>query len=183
MLCINQQCRPVYAHLPDNPLHCSCDSQELWEWLRDHQKLILSPSDNNDIEFNSISKQKQTGIKDQQQQKHRSQEQPQLPPQYHHQATVMLADGEGIGDSVGQSSKLGYANVQLRCDQPAELHGRALMELEPQQFCDAPLILKVAIQDIQPYSVVVSWQSRDHSGLQGYHIIYHPLDSVAKEVF
>lgn len=45
--------------------------------------------------------------------------------------------------------------------------------MEPQQFCDAPLIPKMAIQDIQPYSVVVSWQSRDHLGLTGFEIVYH----------
>jgi hypothetical protein len=34
----------------------------------------------------------------------------------------------------------------------------------------------LAIQDIQPYSVLVSWQSRDHSGLSGYQVIYHSLE-------
>lgn len=48
--------------------------------------------------------------------------------------------------------------------------------MEPQDFCDAPLIMKVAIQDIQPYSVLVSWQSREHSGLSGYQVIYQSLD-------
>lgn len=48
--------------------------------------------------------------------------------------------------------------------------------MEPQDFCDAPLIMKLAIQDIQPYSVLVSWQSREHSGLSGYQVIYHSLE-------
>jgi hypothetical protein len=48
--------------------------------------------------------------------------------------------------------------------------------MEPQDFCDAPLIMKLAIQDIQPYSVLVSWQSREHSGLNGYQVIYHSLE-------
>lgn len=26
--------------LTENPLHCDCQAQELWEWMRDHQKLI-----------------------------------------------------------------------------------------------------------------------------------------------
>lgn len=43
-----------------------------------------------------------------------------------------------------------------------------------------PLILKLAIQDIQPYSVLVSWQSREHTGLHGYHVIYHSLDGVSE---
>lgn len=47
--------------------------------------------------------------------------------------------------------------------------------MEPQQFCDAPLIPKIAIQDIQPYSVIVSWQSREHLGLNGYEIVYHAI--------
>ncbi|CAD7090064.1 unnamed protein product [Hermetia illucens] len=99
--------------IEDNPLHCSCDSQELWEWLRDHQKWM---SENN--------------------------------------------------------------SNYLRCEQPGELRGKVFSKMEPQQFCDAPLILKLAIQDIQPYSVVVSWQSREHSGLNGYEIVYHSLDGV-----
>jgi hypothetical protein len=48
--------------------------------------------------------------------------------------------------------------------------------MEPQDFCDAPLIVKLAIQDIQPFSVLVSWQSREHSGLNGYQVIYHSLE-------
>lgn len=48
--------------------------------------------------------------------------------------------------------------------------------MEPQQFCDAPLIPKIAIQDIQPYSVIVSWQTtREHLGLSGYEIVYHAI--------
>lgn len=68
-----------------------------------------------------------------------------------------------------------YAS-HLRCDQPASLRGRILMEMEPHRFCDAPLILKVAIQDIQPYAVHVSWQTREHSGLHGYHVVYRSME-------
>uniref|UniRef100_A0A182W658 Fibronectin type-III domain-containing protein n=1 Tax=Anopheles minimus TaxID=112268 RepID=A0A182W658_9DIPT len=108
--------KPLETHLQqlrleDNPLVCSCDTQELWEWLSDHRKWAR-----------------------------------------------------------------GYDNV--RCEQPAEVQGKLLLTMEPQEFCDVPLILKIAIQDIQPYSVLVSWQSREHSGLHGYHIIYHSLDTV-----
>ncbi|XP_053678069.1 protein artichoke [Anopheles nili] len=108
--------KPLETHLQqlrleDNPLVCSCDTQELWEWLSDHRKWAR-----------------------------------------------------------------GYDNV--RCEQPAEAQGKLLLTMEPQEFCDVPLILKIAIQDIQPYSVLVSWQSREHSGLHGYHIIYHSLDAV-----
>ena len=67
-------------------------------------------------------------------------------------------------------------NNQLNCDQPASLRGKDFLKMEPQDFCDAPLIMKLAIQDIQPYSVLVSWQSREHSGLSGYQVIYHSLE-------
>lgn len=94
----------------ENPLYCGCESQELWEWLRDHQKLV-------------------------------------------------------------QPETRG-----LRCEHPPELRGRVFLDLEPEQFCSVPLVMKLAIQDIQPYSVLVSWQSRNHSGLHGYQVAYHSLD-------
>lgn len=50
--------------------------------------------------------------------------------------------------------------------------------MEPKEFCEAPIIAKLAIQDIQPYSVVVSWQGREHSGILGYQVVYHSLDTV-----
>ncbi|XP_067641986.1 uncharacterized protein [Eurosta solidaginis] len=96
--------------LEENPLHCSCDAQKLWEWLRDHRKWSQTGSDN-----------------------------------------------------------INY----LRCEHPAELRGKIFAKMEPQQFCDAPLIPKIAIQDIQPYSVIVSWLSREHLGLTGYEIVYY----------
>lgn len=65
---------------------------------------------------------------------------------------------------------------RLNCNQPDNLKGKDFLKMEPQDFCDAPLIMKLAIQDIQPYSVLVSWQSRDHSGLSGYQVIYHSLE-------
>lgn len=99
-----------YYFLSENPLFCGCESQELWEWLRDHQKLV-------------------------------------------------------------QPETRG-----LRCEQPPELRGRVFLDLEPEQFCSVPLVMKLAIQDIQPYSVLVSWQSRNHSGLHGYQVAYHSLD-------
>lgn len=102
----------VALFLAENPLHCSCDAQKLWEWLRDHRKWSLSPTGGDNINY-------------------------------------------------------------LRCEHPTELRGKVFGRMEPQQFCDAPLIPKMAIQDIQPYSVVVSWQSRDHLGLTGFEIVYH----------
>jgi hypothetical protein len=107
-----------------NPIHCSCESQELWEWLHDHLKWNLL---------------------------------------------------DGLS---GKSL--------LNCNQPEQLKGKDFLKMEPQDFCDAPLIMKLAIQDIQPYSVLVSWQSREHSGLSGYQVIYHSLevpDEVSLESF
>lgn len=137
---------------------------------------MRSPSDDNKgSEVYSFGKQPQSGSKEQE----NSRDSNLIHSQKYQQA-FLLDDGEisgDAGDFANQERKTG--TLQLMCDQPSELHGRALIDLQPQSFCNAPLIVKVAIQDIQPYSVVVSWQSREHSGLQGYHIIYHPLDSNA----
>lgn len=113
----------------ENPLVCGCESQELWEWLRDHQKLV---------------------------------------------------SGVGGGRGRGRNG-VGVGDVEdglLKCQQPPELQGLVFLDLDPHEFCSAPLILKLAIQDIQPFSVLVSWQSRNHSGLHGYQVAYHALDNV-----
>ncbi|XP_046613939.1 protein artichoke [Neodiprion virginianus] len=113
----------------ENPLHCGCESQELWEWLRDHQKLV-----------GGVGRGRGRG-----------------------------RGGVGVGDVEGGL---------LRCEQPPELRGLVFLDLDPHAFCSAPLVLKLAIQDIQPFSVLVSWQSRNHSGLYGYQVAYHALDNV-----
>lgn len=111
----------------ENPLHCDCDSQELWEWLRDHQKLV----------------------------------------------------GGGMSRNRGGGLRMNDMDGGLlRCEQPPELRGLVFLDLDPRAFCSAPLILKLAIQDIQPFSVLVSWQSRNHSSLRGYQVAYHALDIV-----
>ena len=28
----------------ENPLSCSCENQEFWEWLKDHPRLLLAPT-------------------------------------------------------------------------------------------------------------------------------------------
>ncbi|KAL6262890.1 hypothetical protein P5V15_005679 [Pogonomyrmex californicus] len=111
----------------ENPLHCDCESQELWEWLRDHQKLV----------------------------------------------------GGGMSRNRGGGLRMNDMDSGLlRCEQPPELRGLVFLDLDPHAFCTAPLVLKLAIQDIQPFSVLVSWQSRNHSGLRGYQVAYHALDNV-----
>ncbi|KAG6441483.1 hypothetical protein O3G_MSEX001852 [Manduca sexta] len=91
-----------------NPLTCNCESQDVWRWMLDHNKIV----------------------------------------------------------------KKGTSN--LRCDHPEELHGSVFIQLQPQKLCDVPVIVRVAIQDIQTYSVIVSWQSRNQSGLYGYQVAYFP---------
>lgn len=66
----------------------------------------------------------------------------------------------------------------LRCEQPPELRGRIFLDLNPEQFCDQPLVIKLGIQDIQPFSVLVSWQSRNHSGLHGYQVAYYSINGI-----
>ncbi|KYN39624.1 Chaoptin [Trachymyrmex septentrionalis] len=115
----------------ENPLHCDCESQELWEWLRDHQKLV----------------------------------------------------GGGMNRNRGGGLRMNDVDGGLlRCEQPPELRGLVFLDLDPHAFCTAPLVLKLAIQDIQPFSVLVSWQSRNHSGLRGYQVAYHALDKKFDEV-
>ncbi|KAJ8682467.1 hypothetical protein QAD02_018259 [Eretmocerus hayati] len=111
----------------ENPLNCGCESQELWEWLRDHQKLV---------------------------------------------------GGANRGHGKSGSGMDEVESGLLRCEQPPELRGLVFLDLDPNAFCSTPLVLKLAIQDIQPYSVLVSWQSRNHSGLHGYQVAYHSLGNV-----
>lgn len=70
----------------------------------------------------------------------------------------------------------------LKCEQPGDLRGRIFTQMEPQDFCELPLIAKLAIQDIQPYSVVVSWQKREHSGLNGFEVKYQQIDADIDDV-
>lgn len=60
----------------------------------------------------------------------------------------------------------------LQCDHPEELHGFRFLDLPAQKLCDIPLIVRLAIQDIQTYSVVVSWQSRNQTGVNAYQVAY-----------
>lgn len=106
----------------------------MWEWLRDHQKLIRGESHGHGRGRNGV----------------------------------------GVGDM--------ERGGLLRCEQPPELAGLIFLDLDPRTFCSAPVVLKIAIQDIQPFSVDVSWQSRNHSGIHGYQVAYHALDVQGDEV-
>lgn len=61
----------------------------------------------------------------------------------------------------------------LRCEHPEDLHGYSFLALTSQKLCDSPVVIKIGIQDIQTYSVVVSWQSRNQTGLNGYQVAYY----------
>lgn len=64
----------------------------------------------------------------------------------------------------------------LICQHPPHLRGLKFMDLEPPAFCSVPVVLKLAIQDIQPYSIFVSWKGRNHTGLHGYRVAYYPIE-------
>ncbi|XP_050343816.1 leucine-rich repeat and fibronectin type-III domain-containing protein 5-like [Nymphalis io] len=63
-------------------------------------------------------------------------------------------------------------NTKLRCEYPENLYGFRFLELPSQKLCDIPVVIRIAIQDIQTYSVLVSWHSRNQSGLNGYQVAY-----------
>lgn len=74
-------------------------------------------------------------------------------------------------------------NKELKCEHPEELRGNIFIELDPDQFCDQPMVVRLGIQDIQPFSVLVSWQSRNHSGLHGYQVAYYSIDTIDEVSF
>ncbi|XP_033329204.2 uncharacterized protein LOC117221946 [Megalopta genalis] len=133
----------------ENPLHCDCESQELWEWLRDHQKLVGGGVGRNRGGSGSGGGGGGSG-----------------------------GSGGGGGGGGGGLRMNDMDSGLLRCEQPPELRGLVFLDLDPHAFCSAPLILKLAIQDIQPFSVLVSWQSRNHSGIRGYQVAYHAFENI-----
>ncbi|XP_013109794.2 uncharacterized protein LOC106088689 [Stomoxys calcitrans] len=145
--------------LEENPLHCSCDAQKLWEWLRDHRK--WSSSTTTSLTSSTSTSLLTGGSMSGSSFSTSSLSSASLSLSSLSSSSVMMSSGDNIN--------------YLRCEHPAELRGKIFAKMEPQQFCDAPLIPKIAIQDIQPYSVIVSWQSREHLGLSGYEIVYHAI--------
>ncbi|XP_016843747.1 protein artichoke isoform X2 [Nasonia vitripennis] len=127
----------------ENPLHCGCESQELWEWLRDHQKLVGS---------GGLARNRGPA------------------------GGALAANEPGTAAQTAVGGGSGSGGV-LRCEQPPELRGLVFLDLDPHAFCSAPLIPKLDIQDIQPHSVLVSWQSRNHSGLFGFQVAFYALDN------
>lgn len=62
----------------------------------------------------------------------------------------------------------------IKCDSPISLKHRPFATVTPEEFC--PLITEVTIDNVQQYSVVVSWQHREHNGLSGFEIFYQAID-------
>lgn len=77
-----------------------------------------------------------------------------------------------------QKLSFGLSPKGLTCHHPPELRGQKFMELEPPAFCAVPVVLKLAIQDIQPHSIFVSWKGRNHTGLHGYKVVYYPIEDL-----
>lgn len=66
----------------------------------------------------------------------------------------------------------------IRCEHPGNLKGRTFLELRPEQFCDQPLILHLSVEDVQAFSISVRWQTRNHSGLYAYQVVYRSVDGL-----
>lgn len=68
----------------------------------------------------------------------------------------------------------------IRCETPAALRGRPFATVTSEEFC--PLITDITIDDIQRYSVVVTWKNREHNGLSGFEIFYQAIDGGVDDV-
>lgn len=68
----------------------------------------------------------------------------------------------------------------IKCETPLSLRGRPFATVTPEEFC--PLITEVTVNDIQQYSVNVSWQHREHTGLSGFEIFYQAIDGGVDDV-
>lgn len=68
----------------------------------------------------------------------------------------------------------------IRCEYPVVLRGRPFNQVTQEEFC--PLITQVSVNEIQPYSAVVSWESRENTELSGFEIFYQALDGALDDV-
>ncbi|CAL4075549.1 unnamed protein product, partial [Meganyctiphanes norvegica] len=66
---------------------------------------------------------------------------------------------------------------QLQCDLPKNLRGSSFLMLGSSVFCPQPLILRLAIQDIQSQSLLVSWQAANVSSIYGFKVTYQVADN------
>lgn len=68
----------------------------------------------------------------------------------------------------------------IKCDAPFTLRGRPFASVTPEEFC--PLITGVSVDEIKDYSIIVSWQNREHSELDGFEIFYQAIDGGVDDV-
>ena len=128
----------------ENPLYCGCESQELWEWLRDHQKLVGGGRGGGLVASS----------------------------RHHRPGEASRPEINGVNEA---------SSGFLRCEQPLAFKGLVFLDLDPRTFCSAPQVLNLTIQDIQPFSVLINWQSDNHSGLHGYQVVFYVIEDM-KEV-
>ncbi|KAK3849967.1 hypothetical protein Pcinc_043303 [Petrolisthes cinctipes] len=63
----------------------------------------------------------------------------------------------------------------LTCDLPEPLHGQSFLLLSSSSFCPQPVILRLAIQDIQSQSLLVSWQATNSSAVYGFKVTHRAV--------
>ncbi|XP_068228417.1 protein artichoke-like [Palaemon carinicauda] len=63
----------------------------------------------------------------------------------------------------------------IYCDLPERLRGQPFLQLSASAFCPQPLILRLAIQDIQSQSFLVTWQAANTSTVYGYKVTYQAM--------
>ncbi|XP_071549839.1 uncharacterized protein [Panulirus ornatus] len=70
--------------------------------------------------------------------------------------------------------------IDLICDQPKALNGQSFLLMSSSSFCPQPIILRVAIQDIQSQSFLVSWQATNSSAVYGFKVTYQSAEEEAE---
>lgn len=80
-----------------------------------------------------------------------------------------------LWDWLQDHEKLVSDSKNLRCELPPGLRARYFLKLNPSEFCETPLVIKLTIQDIRPSSIIVSWQSRNHSDIYGYRVVFSTI--------
>ncbi|ROT62626.1 Toll-like receptor 3 [Penaeus vannamei] len=60
----------------------------------------------------------------------------------------------------------------VKCELPKALQGHSFLLLSSSAFCPQPLILRLAIQDIQSQSLLVSWQAANSTSIYGFKVSF-----------
>ncbi|KAK8736052.1 hypothetical protein OTU49_005205 [Cherax quadricarinatus] len=64
----------------------------------------------------------------------------------------------------------------ITCDLPETLRGQSFLLMLSSSFCPQPVILRLAIQDIQSQSLLVSWQASNTTSVYGFKVTYQAID-------